>query len=252
VLKLAPLEPLDAAIGPLERGTIVHRILELFLRETTEALPADAEQRLLALAERVFAENAIPNAALALWRPRFARAARWFVGMERARRSEIRQSFVELRGQRSFTGPAGEFVLRARADRIDVLKAGGGTIVDYKTGDPPSKKQVEELLSPQLPLEGTILAAGGFESVGKLAPADLIYIRFGGGADPGEERHIADVENLVRDAERKLTQRIAAFDDYDTPYLPRVMPVRRDAAGDYDHLARVLEWSLSGWQESGE
>jgi ATP-dependent helicase/nuclease subunit B len=250
VLKLAPLDPLDAAIGPLERGTIVHRILELFLKETVVALPTDAEQRLIALADRVFGEAKIPNAVLALWRPRFARAARWFVGVERGRRIAIRQSFVELRGQRAFAGPAGEFILSARADRIDVLHAGGGAIVDYKTGAPPTNKQVKELLSPQLPLEGAILAAGGFAEIGKLAPADLIYLRFSGGAEPGEERHIDGVEALVGEAERNLKDRIDAFDHEDTPYLPRLIPVRSDVAGDYDHLARVREWSLSGW--SGE
>lgn len=252
VLKLAPFDPLDASIGPLERGTVVHRILELFLKDTAAGLPDDAELHLLALADRVFAETGIPKAVLALWRPRFARAAHWFIGVERSRRVGTLQSFVELRGKRSFAAPAGEFLLRARADRIDVLAAGGGAIVDYKTGDPPSKKQVEELLAPQLPLEGAILAGGGFEAVGPLAPADLIYIRFGGGAEPGEERHIGDVENLVAEAEQKLVARIAAFDDADTPYLPRVMPLRRGWSGDYDHLARVLEWSLSGWQENGE
>jgi len=33
------------------------------------------------------------------------------------------------------------------------------------------------------------------------------------------------------------------------PYLPRVMPFRKDIAGKYDHLARVLEWSSAGWEE---
>jgi ATP-dependent helicase/nuclease subunit B len=35
-----------------------------------------------------------------------------------------------------------------------------------------------------------------------------------------------------------------------TGYESRVAPVHVDAVGDYDHLARVREWSVSGW--SGE
>jgi hypothetical protein len=31
-----------------------------------------------------------------------------------------------------------------------------------------------------------------------------------------------------------------------------VRPYRADVAGDFDHLARVREWSLGGWDESGE
>ena len=30
------------------------------------------------------------------------------------------------------------------------------------------------------------------------------------------------------------------------------MPYRTDIEGDYDHLARVREWSVSGWQEDEE
>ncbi len=141
------------------------------MREYPDRLPDDAEARLMAIAEPSFRDTGIPKAALALWRPRFLRAAHWFVEQERGRRAGIARSFVEIRGRRSFAGPYGEFVLRGRADRIDMLRDGGGAIIDYKTGDLPSKKQVRALLSPQLPLEGAILAEGGFEGIGKLAPA---------------------------------------------------------------------------------
>jgi len=246
VLGLLPLDPLDAEIGALERGTAVHAALELFLKEHPNDWPDDAEARLIALSDRLFAEMGIPKATLALWRPRFARAARWFAGMERLRRDGIAQSFVELRGQHDF----GNFRLRCRADRLDRLTSGGVAIVDYKTGNPPSKKQVRTLLSPQLPLEGAILKHGGFKEIGPDTAEELLYIRFSGGADAGELRPVdGDIAALIAEAETKLLARIAAFDDLDTPYLPRVMPFRAAIAGDYDHLARVREWSLAGWEE---
>jgi ATP-dependent helicase/nuclease subunit B len=249
VLKLRPLDPLDAPIGPLERGTAIHSVLERFLVDNANALPADAETRLVAIARIVFRDTGIPKAALALWWPRFLRAANWFVGIERARRANIRQSFVEIGGRRIFKGPAGDFTLRCRADRIDILVSGGGSIVDYKTGEPPTKKQVRVLLAPQLPLEGAILAEGGFAEIGKLAPSELLYIRFGGGDEPGEVRDVSDNSiALVEKAEQQLIGRIAYFDDADTPYLPRIKPYRADISGDYDHLARVREWSLAGWE----
>jgi len=249
ILKLRPLDPLDAPIGPLERGTVIHAVLERFLVENANALAADAEARLIAIARSVFRDTGIPKAALALWWPRFLRAANWFVGIERERRANIRQSFVEIGGRRIFKGPAGDFTLRCRADRIDILGSGGGSIVDYKTGEPPTKKQVRILLAPQLPLEGAILAEGGFEAIGKLAPSELLYIRFGGGDEPGDVCDVSDdVIALVEKAGQQLMGRIAYFDDADTPYLPRIKPYRAEISGDYDHLARVREWSLAGWE----
>ena len=55
---------------------------------------------------------------------------------------------------------------------------------------------------------------------------------------------------LAQQAAERLTRRIAQFDQKSTGYESRVAPFRVDVAGDYDHLARVREWSASGW--SGE
>jgi hypothetical protein len=46
--------------------------------------------------------------------------------------------------------------------------------------------------------------------------------------------------------------RLADYANADMPYLPRVMPFRADRPGDYDHLSRVGEWALAGWEEVEE
>lgn len=247
VLGLKPLDPLDASIGPMERGNAIHAALEKFLVEHGDAWPADAEDKLIAIGEEIF--RGMPKATLAVWQPRFAQAARWFVGVERERRKGVAQSFVEKRGTRDFGG----FTLRCRADRIDALHGGGAAIIDYKTGNPPTKKQVTLLWSPQLPLEGAILKAGGFAEAGAIEPSELLYIKFSGGTPPGELRTIQDdVPALVEKAEEILLSMIAHYDVESTAYLPRVKPFRVDISGDYDHLSRVREWSLSGWEGGDE
>ena len=250
VLKLKPLDPLDAPIGPLERGTALHRALELYKRKFPGAPPEDAVAQLMALADHVFEELAIPKSALSVWRPRFQNAARWFVDLECERADGIARSILEIRGARTFTAPGGDFTLSGVADRIDLLNDGNASILDYKTGRPPSTPQVRELLSPQLPLEGAILADGGFPGLGKIATEELLYLHISGSAEGGKVQPIPDVPDLIAKAVAQLAGRIARFDDPATAYHSRVRPFSTTSEGDYDHLARVREWSASGAEDA--
>jgi ATP-dependent helicase/nuclease subunit B len=247
VLKLQPLDALDEEVGPLERGNVFHRALELFVGRHLGELPADALDRLIAIAEEVFADAQIPAAQRAIWRPRFFSAAQWFVAQERARRSTIAASHLEIAGRMTFAAPGGPFLLTGKADRIDVLAGGGAAILDYKTGSLPDKKWMVSFLTPQLPLEGAILVAGGFDGLPVLEPHELIYLRLCGGAKGGETKIYEGA--MAADAKSRLAQRIAWFDDAATPYHSRVAPHSAKSEGDYDHLARVREWSPSGWTE---
>ncbi len=256
VLRLKPLDPLDADFGALERGTAIHKALELFLAETGGDFAPDSWRRLVEIANAVFGQAGVPHSALALWRPRFARAARWFVEEERKRRDTIAKSFVELKGRRTFGEGERAFVLRGRADRIDLLHSGGAAVVDYKTGKPPTNRQIQSMLTAQLPLEAAILSAGGFPDAGPLNAEQLLYIQVSGGAEPGRYQPVEPkkmtLAQFVAEVERKLIALVALFDDENTPYLPRLIPFRADQPGDYDHLARVREWSLIGWEVDEE
>jgi ATP-dependent helicase/nuclease subunit B len=250
VLRLKMRDPLDEEVGPLERGNAMHKALELFVAEYPGALPPDAASRLIVLAEMIFAQMKIPQAVLALWRARLPSAARWFVEeFERPRRAAITQSWLEKKGTLIFSAKGGDFTLVARADRIDRRSDGDAAIIDYKTGALPQKNWTATFLAPQLPLEGAILAAGGFDGVPRMDVGELLYVKLSGGAKPGEPRELENATTLPGAALAKLQSLVALFDDPATPYLPRVRPRTRDQEGDYDHLARVREWAPSGWEE---
>jgi ATP-dependent helicase/nuclease subunit B len=107
-------------------------------------------------------------------------------------------------------------------------------------------------LSPQLTLEGAILRAGQFADIPPGASiAALVYVSLKGG-DPGGEEKLLDLKNSSPDQEadralQKLAEVARRFEDPDTPYRSRERPMFQGRAyGDYDHLARVKEWSLSG------
>jgi ATP-dependent helicase/nuclease subunit B len=107
---------------------------------------------------------------------------------------------------------------------------------------------VEELLSPQLPLEAAMLARDGF-GIGARIAEQLIYLSLAGEKQARNPRDISHAKELAVEAVAQLTRRIAWFRERDTAYRPRVRPFRADIAGDYDHLARVKEWLPSGWGE---
>jgi ATP-dependent helicase/nuclease subunit B len=239
ILKLRPLDVLDEPVGPLERGNILHKALEEFVK----AGGSSADQ-LIALADELFEDAGIPKAVLAVWRPRFIGAAQAFVDFERERRSAISKSHTEKRGTLELDG----FTLTGIADRIDVLTDGRAAILDYKTGAVPSRKQIEQLLSPQLPLEAAMLAEDGF-GIGNFTVAELIYFCLASEKQARKPRPIDDPMTRAKQAVEQLRRRIAWFNQRETPYRSRVKPYRADIAGDYDHLARVREWSPSGWGE---
>ena len=58
ILKLDPLDPLDADPGAAERGQIIHHALDMFVRRYPGALPADALGALLAAGREAFGARA--------------------------------------------------------------------------------------------------------------------------------------------------------------------------------------------------
>lgn len=245
ILRLRALDPLDADAGAAERGQIVHRALDRFVKAYPDALPPDALDRLVAIGAQVFRPLIDQPGVAAFWWPRFQTVAAWFVDTERARRADLSQSVSEAQGRMSFDGPAGTFVLKARADRIDRDKLGGLTIIDYKTGRTPRPADVVAGFAPQLPLEAVIAAEGKFQGVPAGPITGLEFWRLSGGDPPGEIANPAktdgELADMIAAARHGLLGLIAAFDDPTTPYLAVPDPLHPPAYSDYAHLARIKE-----------
>jgi ATP-dependent helicase/nuclease subunit B len=253
ILRLAPLDPIDADPGAADRGTMIHKALDDFVRAHPKAMPADALDRLLAFGRDAFREAMARPGVAAFWWPRFVRIAEWFVVEETAYRATLAETHTELRGELAVEAPAGPFLLSAMADRVDLLKDGGLSIVDYKTGFVPRGVEIAAGLAPQLPLEAAIAAAGGFKGIAARPVANLEFWRVTGGEPPGERKPAgADIGALARDALAGLAALVAKFDDPATPYLSQPDPDCPLAFPEYDHLARVQEWSSPGIGGEGD
>jgi ATP-dependent helicase/nuclease subunit B len=260
VLRLQPLDPVDTPPGARDRGTVIHEAIGAFTDRYKDRLPEDPLEELLRLGKEGFAKlDDFPDAR-AFWWPRFKRVARWFVDFEKERRENLGKLHAEVRATHQI--PLGDtvFKLNTRADRIEELDDGRYAILDYKTGRAPSSKQVKSGLSPQLTLEGAILRQGGFDGIPAGASiTNYVYVELRGGEPAGEQK-VIDMDKTTPDIEAdnalaKLTELLLRFADPGNGYASRERPMFMNrGGGDYDHLARVREWSLSGGvaDEEGE
>lgn len=253
ILRLKPLEPIDAAPGAADRGNIIHDVLDAFLRDHRSGdLPADAVEQLEALGREAFRPYDDRPAVRGFWWPRFQAIARWFVVEEAGRRAAgLFPLALETEGEMPLAAGGRGHVITARADRIDLDGEGRAVVIDYKTGKRPTKKQMESGYRPQLPLEAAIVAHGGFPEVGARSVGAIEIWQLKGGRPPGEVIGITDsrdTDQLVELALEGARTMFARYADRRQPYLTTPNP-RQAAYGDYDHLARVGEW---GEGEGGE
>ena len=244
ILRLRALDPIDADPSLADLGTLIHRVLELYVQHHREGPPADPYEALLSIASEVFAALEAKPGVQAFWWPRFQRIAHWLADREGMRTAQVLRSFAEVKGQLSFAAPAGDFTLSATADRIDLLRSRELAIIDYKTGTPPSNKAIAQGFAPQLPLEAAIAEAGGFEGLEAAAVGDLAFWRLSGGAPPGKVLPVkGNVEALADEALAGLKALVAAFDDPKTPYRAVPRPDWAPRYSDYGHLSRLREWA---------
>ncbi len=258
ILRLDPLDPVDMALSAADRGSAIHEALGEFTQAYADALPDDIMRTLREIGAKHFAPLMERPEARALWWPRFQRIAAWFAEWETARRDDIDAIKAEIRGEIGIAlDNERTFILSARADRIERHRDGSFAILDYKTGQPPTGKQVRMGLSPQLTLEAAILREGGFADIAAgSSVGELAYIRLSGNNPPGEERSLElkirpndtpqPPDEAADGALRKLEALIRAFEDEKQAYTSLNLSMWANRYGTYDDLARIKEWSAAG------
>ncbi|KMS63701.1 double-strand break repair protein AddB [Sphingobium baderi] len=244
ILRLARLDPVDADAGPAWRGTAVHEILQRWAEAATLD-PADLEDR----ARAMFARPDVHPLLRALWQPRLIEAIRWIAAEVTKDKGEGRSILaVEREGRTEIAG----ITLTGKADRIDRMTDGTLAIVDYKTGKPPSARQVRAGFALQLGLLGLIAEHGGFPGIEGRAVAGCFEYwslakkgdAFGYRESPvdplGKRDKIvtADFTTYVHDL---FEQAAAGYLNGTMPFEAQVNP-EVASYGDYDQLMRLEEW----------
>jgi ATP-dependent helicase/nuclease subunit B len=249
ILRLVALDPLDQSTEAADYGALVHAGLHRFLSEHGASWPPDAAEKLRAALAFVLQRERLRPALEAWWAPRFDRIADWLAEHEGKRRAAAALARIasELTGR--WRLPAHDFQLTGRADRIEAGADGRLTIIDYKTGQPPPKRDIDAGLVLQLPLEAAMARAGAFPGVPQGSETGaMLYWHLTGGPRPGEEKPVKQrppetVADQVAAAVARLEALIDAYANPLQPYLSQPRPGLAPRFTDYAQLARVAEWA---------
>ena len=239
VLGLSELDLLDATPTAAWQGTLAHKILEDW---------HDGKGTLDQLAALHLADMGAHPLMRALWRPRLMKALEWVQATVEG--DPARQPLKwEVDGQIEYRG----VTISGKADRIDRLADGSLAIVDYKTGSPPSKKQVAQGFSMQLGTLGLMAAEGAFRGA-KGHPSGFEYWSLGK-SDKSETGfgHITsplklssreggiEPDQFLPTARRFLDEALDRWIVGNEGFTARLNPAAKVYAS-YDQLMRLDEW----------
>ncbi|MCY7340182.1 MAG: double-strand break repair protein AddB, partial [Sphingomonas bacterium] len=236
ILKLRPLDPVDADHTAAWKGTAVHAVLEAWLNED-DCDPAT----LVARARALVGDQTIHPMLRALWQPRLIEAVQWIASeVEVDRAAGRRPQAAELFGKAELAGVE----LYGKVDRVDIMPDGTLAIIDYKTGKAPSAKAVAEGFALQLGLLALIAEGGGFEGISGTASA-FEYWSLAKDKDKFGKRVLADKDvkdrrflDLVLD---RFAEAAGKYLTGEEPFVAKLHPAHAPY-GDYDQLMRLEEW----------
>ena len=239
VLGLRPLDPLRPQPDAAERGNVLHDIVRLFLTPPPTAMdpPEALCERLMQAADTVLARQVPWPSVRMFWRARIAGIAAPLSRQEHQRLQEGEPVTVETR--RSLDLPGLGFTLTARPDRIDRLRDGGGVIYDYKSGAPPTRRQMLAF-GKQLPLEAAMVRRGALGEAREVSGAS--YIRLGGAGETEARDCSPDVVDETWDGFVAL---ITAYVTGAKGFTALAAPQLQGDRSDYDGISRYGEWTLA-------
>ena len=238
ILKLRPLDPLRHEPDTRERGTLVHKILEHFVKERPPGeTTLQARARLLDTAFAVLQEGTPHPSARVLWLARLERATSHLLRQD----SKFGGTSVLVEEEGSLAVGNSGFTLFGTPDRIDVLPDGRFHLIDYKTGTPPTARQ-QEAFDKQLLLAAVMAERGGFRELGPVEVARITYIGLGSG-DKAEETELTP--DLLEELWARFTRLIDSYNRLKTGYSARRAVFEMRYPLEYDHLSRFGEWQMS-------
>lgn len=151
------------------KGNLIHQVLDEFVKKYT---PDCGVSFLKQIFKQVCRERFVNFDILGLWYFRIDSIFKFFMNNFH----KDSKSFSEIEGYITLNLPEKNMPVKiaSKADRIEVDPSGKISIIDYKTGKVPSKKQIESCEKVQLSVEALIASKDGF-NLGKTCVENMCF-----------------------------------------------------------------------------
>jgi ATP-dependent helicase/nuclease subunit B len=234
VLGLRKLDEIDASPEASDFGSLTHKAAEELSRHwDAEKRPA-TQSELAQMAQHALRELSERPSIDIFWRARLKNGLHYVNHLEAEHRDALTHVACEEKIEQSFPLTGNEAItLYGRIDRVETRNT-GITIIDHKTGQPPSQKEILDGRAPQL-LAYSMLLGDRVEAVQYWALPRL-----------GTQGDITQAEitpEILAQFEAKLRSALLTMLDEATPFLARPNGGDDRFGGDYDGISRWDEWA---------
>ena len=252
VLGLRSMARYDETFGPALKGMLLHAWAEEAVQMGDATAGRTIEEALDILRPVLLDRFDFPLDQRLLG-TRFMEAMREvFPAFHRESLEHGHPTAFEVAGELSI--PLGErtVTIKGRADRIDTSD-NGPHLIDYKSGGTASLDETQHF-SPQLFILALMMRTGSFPGFPPQEPAQVSFVTLKKPAALFGSSSKRSNKTLKDD---RLTERLDVFRETfttwlarqyraETPFVSRLAPFSERDRGDYDDLARFLEWGVGG------
>ncbi|QQV75021.1 hypothetical protein H6P87_00566 [Rickettsia tillamookensis] len=147
-------------------GNFIHKVLEEYSKNYDKQFINlnlfDKQNALINIGNHILYGTILPSYTKKTWQIKLTAFSKAFILFDIERRKNCKEIYFEIKGELQLNIAGQDIKIIGIADRIEISKSNNITILDYKTGTIPTKKEIELGLSPQLIIESLMLLENGF------------------------------------------------------------------------------------------
>ncbi len=233
ILRLEKIPPMDEDIGAKEFGNAIHNTLKKYFETYSYDNNVDV---IVELGKNELLKQGFNENNIFFWEEKLKKIAEFVIKTQS--QIQTKPIFLEASETMPIQLENEQIFILGRSDRIDCLGK-DITIIDYKTGNAPTKSSVNNLIENQLSIEGLIWLHNHPDTQIK----DLQYWQLKGGNDNNKVISVISDELLNKASDflyyilSYFNQELNCF-----PAWPDSKKIK-NAYTDYKLLERISEWS---------